>query len=419
MACSVGAVSSDVAVSVPSKEEGASSFAVRWENFDLEEQIVKCHPCGTGINMRLRGTALSCPIETTEGSWEHRKRFLENTLHDVVSTCPKEEPLVVISLGSDYLLMEYILGRVLIENGFVNVSFCLVDPTYCFSPPKELSAVKVMLTDFRAQIEGVFSTVYQMPLGREKIRFCVTAQDVCRNFVHGSNVVVLKCIPPYTDILVKRHQYRVEEKTLKELILGGHVVPSGFANTMVIIPCADVARYKQSGENLTRDIPFAIVKTPSGNFSLDWGCKIYTDGTYRVSFSGQEGFLHSLPFFRKEKIRLHTGVEVKLDEWIPVTETAVRASLDKKIKKIKEGTERDLTPVEITALLEKVQKVVEKYMPGINNFFLYANYEVAAADTLRFLSRNAGHHYRRTFTFASDVERGCVMTIEEIIPKQN
>jgi hypothetical protein len=42
-------------------------------------------------------------------------------LQDLTAHCPKDEPLVVLSLGSNKLLIEYILGISLIQHGFHNI----------------------------------------------------------------------------------------------------------------------------------------------------------------------------------------------------------------------------------------------------------------------------------------------------------
>src|SRR5687768_4401147 len=66
----------------------------------------------------LKGTQISFPICSDAGKFENRKEFIEQIFNDITQSCKKNEPLVLISLGSDRLLMEYMLGTLLLEIGF-------------------------------------------------------------------------------------------------------------------------------------------------------------------------------------------------------------------------------------------------------------------------------------------------------------
>src|SRR5690348_6218485 len=66
--------------------------------------------------LELENTALSCSTHTSAGQWSCRRAFINEVLTDLFQNCPKDQPLAFVSIGSDLLLMEYILGKALIES---------------------------------------------------------------------------------------------------------------------------------------------------------------------------------------------------------------------------------------------------------------------------------------------------------------
>ena len=349
----------------------SSACLVKWEDFDLRvcklsASIIK----GFVENLALHGTQLSCTIETEAGQWKNRKIFIENILADIIKQCPKDEPLVLMSLGSDRLLLEYILGKTLIENGFSQISFFLVDPAYVFSSSDNLNAIQQVLKDFRTNIESVFLSKNNEHFAKERIRFLSRSPNIAKHFPSGANGVVIESLPPYAEMIKDMQKSQVAVKSPQDLIMGSHIVQSNHANTIAFVPKQYVDKMKASGAKLTDSLPLAIFKCEQSNFYLDWGCKIRPDGTYSLSFSGEEYYLKSYGISPNRLLQLATGEEIQAGQWIPTIRKSIETTLSKHIESIKsKESQEQLSQENLTMLLEKVKEVVTLYMP-VSCFFL-------------------------------------------------
>lgn len=171
---------------------------------------------------------------------------------------------------------------------------------------------------------------------------------------------------------------------------------------------------KASGARLTDSLPLAIFKCAQSNFYLDWGCKIKSDGTYSLSFSGDEYYLKSLRISPDNPIKLATGEDIQAGQWIPTIKRSIETTLSEQIENIKGNDSQKLLSQEnMTMLLEEVKKIVTLYMPGISCFFS-ADYVLDFDAVMSFLSKHAGHHYRKTFSLMADAVLGYKISINEI-----
>ncbi|MGH2612525.1 MAG: hypothetical protein ACRDFB_05690 [Rhabdochlamydiaceae bacterium] len=396
----------------------STSPLVRWEKFAFEKVSLSGAAINHNVeNQQLKGTCLSCTIQMEVGRWENRKIFIERVLEDIVAKCPKEERLVLISLGAAYLLIEYILGKVLIENGF-NVSFLLVDPIYVFFEQEHRGRIQSVLKDFREKIEAVYHTKYKQTLPKDNIHYLSRAQHIDKYFPQGANVVVIESFLPYAEVIKEIDEWQAPKKNPEYLMAGGvgHIVPAAHANGVALVPASYVRRIKTFGGTLRYFLPLLILRQTSSNapFYIDWGCKIRPDGTYYLSFSGEEFYLESLDISPDRKIVLETEETVQASELIPKLQESIKTMLDKQIATIKgDNSQKKLSQEEITTLLKKVEEVATLYMPGIKCFFS-ADYVLDRDEAMAFISSHAGHHYRKTFSLMADKKERYRITVDEI-----
>ncbi len=394
-------------------EATSSACLVKWKDYDL--RVAKLNASiinGTVKNTVLHGTQLSCTCETEAGQWKNRKIFIQNILADIVGQCPKDENLVLISLGSDRLLTEYILGKTLIENGFCKISFFLVDPTYVSSSPDNLNSMRQVLNDFRTNIESVFLRKNKEHLSKDKIRFLSRCQNITKYFTAGAHVVVIESLPPYAELIKDMQKSQVPVKSPQDLIMGSHLVQSNQANTIAFVPKQYIKTMQESGANLTDSLPLAIFKCEQSNFYLDWGCKIMPNGNYSLSFTGEESYLKSYGI-SQDRIQLVTGENIEAKEWIPGIRNRIETKLSMEIESLKRQNSQELlSQKDLTMLLEKVKEVAILHLPV--SCFFSADYVLDREVAMLFLSTNAGHHYRKTFSLMADADTGYKISVKEI-----
>lgn len=163
-------------------DNNSSDFSLKWID-ELDLKVVQSKSTSTQEivkNVQLNYTHLLSTVCTEAGQWRNRKVFIKKILNDLLTKCPKDEPLVLISLGSHHLLMEYILGKALIENGFQDITFMLIDPDYIFSDKEQLKIIKHVLTDFRENIESIYFKKFNRPFEKDRIRYLSRAQNISK-----------------------------------------------------------------------------------------------------------------------------------------------------------------------------------------------------------------------------------------------
>jgi hypothetical protein len=399
------------------EKEIPKTFSLKWSQFDLRESqsqgsIIK----GTVENTLLKGTDLSCTTNSEAGQWKNRKIFMEKVSANIIAECPKDEPLVLISLGADRLLIEYILGKILIENGFREISFFLVDPSYVFSEGENQKAINDVLKDFRTGIESIYLNTHKEHFAKERIRYLSRSQNIAKYFPPNSNVAVIESLPPYAELIKDMQKYKVPEKKPEDLLVGGRIVPLSHANAVAFIPNQYAEQLNRSGAKLKDSLPLALFKSAQSKtyFCIDWGCKIQADGTYRLSFSGEEHYFESLGVPKDQRVELATGEIVTVDQWIPIIKKSIEHMLFKQIEDITGGTvQKQLSQKNITVLLEKVKQIAMRYMPGLNCFFL-ADYVLDRAEAMTFVSSHASLNYRKVFKLIADVDTSYKVTVDDL-----
>lgn len=362
-------------------------------------------------NIKLEGTCIACVTCNKETGWEERKTFLREVLTDIISHCPKDEPFALISLGPDHLLMEYILGKGLIEAGFHQISFLMVEPSW--KVPSE--RIDVLLKDFRRSIEKVYETACNAPFPKDNIRYLSRAQNISKYFTKNTNVALVECLPPYSSIIQRMADNGTPVKKPEDLFAGSYIVDKSEANSIAILPNRFVSLMGEFGENFVNTsmpLEFFNLDASSDFCYVDWGCKIEPNGSFHVSFSGYQDYIaHSKAKFKFPDnlvYELTNHKKVTYEEWIPAIKKLIECELLKQIEEIKAGDEtRVLTQQEVTGLLSRVNEIVTSEMEDETCFFL-ADYHLDRKDALSFLSKWAGCTYRKMFTF----EKGTTSTTE-------
>jgi hypothetical protein len=296
--------------------------------------------------------------------------------------------------------MECLLGVSLIKKGYRQISFLLIDPNYVFSSPEELRNINQVFKDFRNQITDAYLNTFKEHFAAENIRFLSRAQNISKYFSKGSNVAVVECLPPYAENIKDIQKNKALEKKPEELLGGSRIIPSNFANAIAFIPSTYIEELKKHGTQFTNFLPTAIFCHEQKNFYIDWGCKIFSDGNYHVSFTQAEHYLASLGIAPEQPIALDTKERIQAKDWVPKIRDEVEKMLAEEITKIKE-TKAVLSQEEISRLLKKSEEIATKYMSKISAFYS-ADYSLDRSDAMSFLSKEASHHFRKAFLLKAD-----------------
>lgn len=194
---------------------------------------------------------------------------------------------------------------------------------------------------------------------------------------------------------------------------GSHIVPANHANAITLMPSQYAQSLNLSGAKMIHSLPLAIMENVKTKlyFYIDWGIKIQADGSYFLSFTGNEQHFITMGLSNQTKIKLDTGEFVSVEDWIPKMKETIKGLIDHQVNEIKNGDiHKKLTQEDIATLLEKIKKTAELYMPGIHSFFT-ADYIVDRTEALSYISDHASQHYRRCFTFEADYEDTYKITI--------
>lgn len=340
---------------------------------------------------------ISCVTDgNVAGAWKHREAFLEKTVGDIVANCPRGEKLVVISLGSSRLLMEYLIGKALIAQGFEDISFLLIDPLYVCAQGEEKN-LQVLLKQFRGLIEQDYTAAFKRVFPRENIKYLSSARKVETYFPQGAYVALIQSLPPYGADLARLKQCHILDKKREDL-LEGMVVPATHANAIAFFPKVMIPEIAKKGVVVGDTLPdgiFSSSKTRAYHY-FRWGCRLQSSGACHLIFSGGEECLGT----NNEEI---TGAQLA---------SGVRDVVEKAIGE--ELSRGYLTQAQMTALLEKVYKVAMDYFPGQLEGFFLADYVADQEDLFSFLSFHAGHPYRKVFTLSQEFAGQGYMKTEEI-----
>ncbi len=352
--------------------------SIAWDHFNLQEE-----PCHDGLRqpsvaLTLAGTTISCclPINTdisVAGSLATRKEFLEKTFETICRTYPKSAPLYLISMGSDHLLMEYILAKSLKEQGYT-LFFIGIDPSYKIADKHTVESLQPVLQTFRRE----------MDVPQEQIRYLSDARHLEKYLPVGAPVVLLESMPPYGYCFMQMEKKQLPGKSIEAFFGGGRIVPKEAANALCLFP--------KSYATVLKDIiaygtaipcPFAIEKDGKETY-LDYGVKIAPDGTFYVNLEPQ---------------------------WI---KKHLEIAINKLISGMREqDPKRPLSQKEISFILQEIEKfIISKKIPLDCHFSLdYGLGRKAAKDTIL---KHSVPEYRTLFTLRADATQGYRIDIEEI-----
>jgi hypothetical protein len=343
---------------------------------------------------------LSCATNKPAGQWDNRRDFIEQVVMDLVvySNCPKDKPMALISTGSGLLLIEYLIGKTLIENGFLNLSFFLIDPLY----DRLENEKKQQLTE---DFQTLLNKVKDKDFPENRIHYLSRVQNFPKDFPSETNVVWIESLPPCSKIISDIKGYRMEEKTRDELLVGSAICSSSDqANAIAFIPQNyfkdEDVKFESKLKNLN-SIPFIPFETSSEKYYyIDWGCKIFSDWTYSLIFSGEQDWCQN--YNLDDDLFILPSEDEITNGWVPETKKAIEEELDKQIEEMKlKDSQTEFNQENRKILLEKIKKVAKDYIKGVQCFFL-SDYAVDRKDLVSVLSSQKNREYSKVWTLDAD-----------------
>lgn len=357
----------------------------------------------------LQGSHLACTVSSDAAKWSNRVVFIEKIVSDILGNCPKDEELFIVSLGSNQLLVEYIVGKTLFEKGYKKIKFLMVDP--CYLAAKENISSLPYLVDFKQEIALVYQRENGEPLAQDRIKYLSRAQNIKKYFTENANVIVIESLPPYSEVIKDMKIYKVEPKNEENLLSGSRIVPFEQANTVSFIPSQILEIWKEKGTDISSCLPLPLFELDKSSphiksfatprFMVDWGCKIYKDGSYSLSFTGAKRFFAScLDNNRPPSLE---KVDVLTQRTITLI-TNIKEIINSRVEVIKtENSNKQLSQENVTELLHRISILVKETLPMIECFYT-ADFVVDRKEALDYLTLKAGHHYRKTFQFRAHAE---------------
>ncbi|MFS8563510.1 MAG: hypothetical protein LVR00_03980 [Rhabdochlamydiaceae bacterium] len=157
------------------------------KNFIFSKNTAEGQQGSTIPVVTLEGSRLQASLSSAAGSWKNRCDFINALFQHISSSYPKQEPVTIISMGSSQLLMEFLLLTLLMKDGFKEIYFIGIDPTY-------RSLFQDELTEFRERITQIYSTLCHEKMPKERIKYLTSANNVSKYF-SSSSAVVMQCLP--------------------------------------------------------------------------------------------------------------------------------------------------------------------------------------------------------------------------------
>lgn len=323
---------------------------------------------------------------------ESRVAYVKEVIVDICRNCPKDQDLTLVSLGSDHLLIEYLVAVGLFENGFTNLSIFLIDPIYRSSilPQQHFKKLK---DQFREQIILKYFDLGYGLIPFDKIRYFSRGQNIEKYFAKNSNVVVLESLPPYF-ALTQDHFASIPTPSQDMLFSGSFVVNKENANGIIFYPSARTKELESFPS-----FPLKLMSDINLNYCIDMGCRIYSDGRYAVNLHGFDSYLN---VFQPGKISLSNGETRSISQGIEEIKDHLKNFIKSQIESLKKHDQPlCLSQEQTTLILDNVVKRIKTLQLGWKTFFI-ADYNVDRSETFDFLSKNAGHHYRKGFALLPD-----------------
>lgn len=433
--------------------ELSSSSSSEEDNLSLEPYLnlsldwiwldaVQKHLDITNQTVRWEDTSLSCSLLSETGSWNNRLEYIEKVVNDILENYPKDEELSIVSMGAGELLMEFIIGKALIEYGFQKISFFLIEPTHHYDN-KETRETKKLLKDFRELISAVYEEKWKEPLPEERIHFLARSRDLENCIGSSSNVALLECLPPDDEVFNLRYKHKLP-KSLDTFQFSAQV-PFEQANSVAFIPTAITDHFKR--ESLQHGVPFIALKERKTKveYGIDWGCKIRPDEfssieKYSISLYGAEKYFKEMIDFKtilrkKAKIKVKKGIsnknfrsfekrfreENQIDKAVSNVKEKILNQIENKLEQQidvfkKNDNFKKLTQEQTTVLLE----IAIKEFANLINLnidckpFFLADYATDRDELVSyFVSRRAGS-YAKHFTLEADKVNGYMIDVRAL-----
>src|SRR5215203_59309 len=116
--------------------------------------------------------------------------------------------------------MEYILGSALIENGFSQILFFLVEPAFVFSKEANKKELLKVREDFCAKIKNIYFKKFNFPFPQDNVRFLSRAQNISKYFPNNANCALIESLPPHGEAMKDFKKYKIDIKS-QDLLAGG------------------------------------------------------------------------------------------------------------------------------------------------------------------------------------------------------
>ncbi len=382
----------------------AISTSAQALNLDwLKTLPIQHHECPNEHNGKhistyhLQNSRIGCSTSTLAGKWEYRLEFVRHVLKQTIQNYPPKEPLALISIGSNYLMMEYLVARGLIEHGFQQLYVFPVDPDYLCDDTTVDTYYTQLFHDFRNQMEQVHQTKWLSPLPIEKLHFFSRAQNVApylQKHTRNANVLVLQCLPPYGEFIKGINQHKLPPQHEKDFIIGGGIVPDTKANAITFLPQSIIKEYRDNGFNIESlpSLPIPFFKYANTFTYLDWGCKIYSNGEFLIKFTGGQEHLLSKSIAPTHSFTLADGQTILSKDLFTKIQNVATEALKEEITRLKEDNPKlCLTQAQKTALLHRVKDIFSRYYGKFSSIYS-CEYAVDCSDMLEALKDCTGPH---------------------------
>lgn len=394
----------------------------------------------TDQSARWEDTSLSCCLRSETGAWKNRLEYIEKVVNDILQNFPKNMELSIVSMGAGELLMEFIIGKALIEYGFQNISFFLIEPRHHYDNEDD-KQTKKLLKEFRELVSTSYADKWNEPFSEDRIHFLPRSHDLKNCMGANSNVALLECLPPDKEVFNLRFKHELPE--LDETFMFSAQVPFGQANSVAFVPTALTDHLTPNSQQ--QGVPFIAIKERKTKvkYGIDWGCKIYPNAFSNnqfVNLDGAENYLKSMSNFKsilqkRAHIKVKNGNSNKGFRGY-VMSSKIQGQLDKTVKNVKEKIinqinaalerqidvfkEKDifhkLTQEQTTALLEIAVSEFKKFKNlkiPCKPFFL-ADYAVDRKAIVSFLRSELPFSSRFVnYTLAADEANGYSIDVQE------
>lgn len=393
---------------------------VRWNDLHFTDLSNTELYLGKSVSFKLlKGTHLACGVNSNVSKWENRMAFIEKMVADIFAHCPKKQELCIVSIGPNQLLLEYITGKTLIENEYKNIKFLMVDPAYL--PAKENYKSLPHLNDFKTRIRSIYKQKNGELFAADRIKFLSRAQNIQNYFPENANVVVIESLPPYSEIIKDMKLHKVESKSEKDLCKGGRIIAVEQANSVSFVPFSIIEMWEKSGIDFSHSLPLSLLSMPGDSslanefpnplFCVDWGCKIFCNGTYSVSFTGAKRYFSSC--MQHDQLLPLENV-MTLTQWTLDLLKEIKNTINVRVKEIKsENPQAQLSQNDVAQLLLKISTVARQLLPLIECFYT-ADYCVDRTEAMEYLAANAGHQYRKVFQLLAHPEMDYEIVVKDI-----